>query len=162
MSKELTTKYFAKNEFCREPYQASVDAAGYDLYADEILTLFPKNTGCISLAFRFEIPKGYYGKIFQRSGLLNDHFATCDARVLDSDFRGIVPVIMINHHPEKTFTIRTGDRIVQYVFMKKYNVKIFDMAFLGLTKRGADGFGSTGGVTKVIKLDDSDSDSEKL
>ena len=46
--------------------------------------------------------------------------------------------------------------------MKKYNVKFFDLALFGLTKRGADGFGSTGGVTKVIKLDDSDSDSEKL
>ena len=161
MSQELTIKYFPENELCREPFQASEDAAGYDLFAAETLTLFP-NTGCISLAFRFAIPKGYYGKIFQCSGLLNDHFATCDARVLDSDFRGIVLVIMINHHPEKTFTIRTGDRIVQYVFMKKYNVKIFDVAFLGLTKRGADGFGSTGGVTKVIKLDDSDSDSEKL
>ena len=162
MSKELTTKHFAKNEFCREPYQASVDAAGYDLYADEILTLFPKNTGCISLAFRFEIPKGYYGKIFQRSGLLNDHFATCDAGVSDSDFRGIVLVIMINYHPEKKFTIRTGDTIVQCVFLKKCNVKVFNMAWSGLIKRGAGGFSSAGGVTKVIKLDDSDSDSEKI
>ena len=163
MSEDITIKYFAENEFCREPYQASEDAAGYDLYAAETLTLFPKNTGCISLAFRFAIPKGYYGKIFPRSGLLNDHFVTCDAGVLDSDFTGIVRVIMINHHLEKTFTIRTGDRIAQCVLMKKYNVKfekVFDMALLGLTKRGADGFGSTGGVTKVIKLDDADSDSD--
>ena len=44
--------------------------------------------------------------------------------------------------------------------MKKYNVKfqkVSDMAILGITKRGADEFGSTGGITKVIKLDDSDS-----
>ena len=163
MSEDITIKYFAENEFCREPYQASEDAAGYDLYAAETLTLFSKNTGCISLAFRFAIPKGYYEKIFPRSGLLNDHFVTCDAGVLDSDFRGIVRVIMINHHLEKTFTIRTGDRIAKCVLIKKYNVKfekVFDMALLGLTKRGAEGFGSTGGITKVIKLDDSDSDSD--
>ena len=95
---------------------------------------------------------------------MNDHFETCDAGVLASDFRGIVRVIMINYHPEKTFTIRAGDRIAQCVFMKKYNVKfekVFDMALLGLTKHGADCFGSTGGVAKKIKLDDSDSDSEK-
>ena len=158
---KITVKYFAKNEFCKEPYQASEDAAGYDLYAAETLTLFPKDNGCISLACRFAIPKGFYGKIFPRSGLLRDHLITCDAGVLDADFRGIVPVIMINHHPEKTFTIRTSDRIVQWVFMKKYNVefhKVSDIAMLGITKSGADGFGSTGGVTKVIKLDDSDSE----
>ena len=111
MSEDITIKYFAENEFCREPYQASEDAAGYDLYAAEALTLFSKNTGCISLAFRFAIPKGYYGKIFPRSGLWNDHFVTCDAGLVDHIFRLIVRVIMINHHPEKTFTIRTGDRI---------------------------------------------------
>ena len=71
---------------------------------------------------------------------------------------------MMNHHPKKTFTIRTGDRIPQCVFMKKYNVefeKVSDMALLGNTKRGTDGFGSTGGVggvTKVIKLDESNSE----
>ena len=71
---------------------------------------------------------------------------------------------MMNHHPKKTFTIRTGDRIPQCVFMKKYNVefeKVSDMTLLDNTKRGADGFGSTGGVggiTKVIKLDESDSE----
>ena len=70
---------------------------------------------------------------------------------------------MMNHHPEKTFTIRTGDRIAQCVFMKKYSVefeKVSGMALLGNTKRGADGFGSTGGVdvTKDIKLDEFDSE----
>ena len=156
---KITVKCFAKNEFCKESYQASEDAAGYDLYAAEKFTLFPKDNGCISLACRFAIPKGFYGKIFPRSGLLRDHLITCDG-VLDADFRGIVRVIVINHHPEKALTIRTGDRIAQCVFMKKYNVefqKVSDMAILGITKRGADEFGSTGGITKVIKLDDSDS-----
>ena len=46
--------------------------------------------------------------------------------------------------------------------MKKYNVKFFDLALFGLTKRGADDFGSTGGVTKVTKLDDSDSEKNKM
>ena len=124
---------------------------------------FRKKNGYISLAFRFAIPKGFYGNIFPRSGLFKDHLITCDAGVLDSDFRGIVQVLMMNHHPEKTFTVRTGDRIAQCVFMKKYNVefeKFSGMALLGNTKRGADGFGSTGGVdvTKDIKLDEFDSE----
>ena len=70
---------------------------------------FGKKNGYISLAFRFAIPKGFYGNIFPQSGLFKDHLITCDAGVLDLDFRGIVQVLMINHHPEKTFTIRTGD-----------------------------------------------------
>ena len=71
---------------------------------------------------------------------------------------------MMNHHPKKTFTIKTGDRTAQGVFMKKYNVEfenVSDMGLLGNTKRGADGFGSAGGVgavTKLIKLDESDSE----
>ena len=154
-SEKITVRYFAKNEFCKEPYQASEDAAGYDLFAAETLTLFPEKNGCISLAFRFAIPKGFYGKIFPRSGLFKEHIITCDAGVFDLDFRGIVQVLMMNHHPEKTFTIRTGDRIAQCVFMKKYNVefeKVSNMGLLGNTKRGADGFGSTGGVGAVTKL----------
>ena len=93
------------------------------MFAAETLTLFPEKNGCISLAFRFAIPKVFYGKIFPRSGLFKQHLITCDAGVFDLDFRGIVQVLMMNHHPEKTFTIRTGDRIAQCVFMKKYNVE---------------------------------------
>ena len=102
-SEKITVKYFAQNEFCKEPYQASEDVAGYDLFAAETLTLFPEMNGCISLAFRFAIPKGFYGKIFPRSGLFKEYLITCDAGVLDPDFRGIVQVLMMNHHPEKTF-----------------------------------------------------------
>ena len=68
-SEKIPVKYFAENEFCKEPYQASEDADGYDLFTAETLTLFPEKNGCISLAFRFAIPKGFYGKTFPRSGL---------------------------------------------------------------------------------------------
>ena len=122
-SEKITVKYFAENEFCKEPDQASEDAVGYNSCAAKTLPLFPEKNGCISLAFRFAIPKGFYGKIFPRSGLFKQHLITCDAGVFDLDFRGIVQVLMMNHHPEKTFTIRTGDRIAQCVFMKKYNVE---------------------------------------
>ena len=48
VSEKITVKYFAENEFCKEPYQASEDAAGYDLFAAETLALFPGKNGCIS------------------------------------------------------------------------------------------------------------------
>ena len=117
-SEKITVKYFAENEFCKESYQASEHAAGYNLRAAETLPLFPEKNGCICLAFRFAIPKSFYGKIFPRSGLFKEYFRTCDAGVLYPDFRGIVQVLMMNHHLEKTFTIRTGDRIAQCVLMK--------------------------------------------
>ena len=63
-SEKITVKYFVENEFCKEPYQASEDTAGYDLLAAETLPLFPEKNGCISLAFRFGIAKSFYGKIF--------------------------------------------------------------------------------------------------
>ena len=44
-----------------------------------------------------------------------------DAGVVDADFRGIIEVLILNHHPEKTFAVRTDDRITQVVFMEKFN-----------------------------------------
>ena len=62
-------------------------------------------------------------KSIPRSGLLKEHFVTVDTGVIDSDFRGIVQVLLINHHKEKTFTVRAEDRIAQVVFMEKFNVE---------------------------------------
>ena len=59
--------------------------------------------------------------MFLRSGILKEHFVSIDAGVIDADFRGIIQVLMLNHHPEKAFTVRTSDRIVQVVFMEKFN-----------------------------------------
>ena len=58
----------------------------------------------------------------------------------------------MNHHPEKTFTVRTEDRIAQVVFMEKFNAnfhRVYNVHLLGSTKRGNDGSGSTG--VQVIK-----------
>ena len=64
----------------------------------------------------------------------------------------------MNHHPEKTFTVRTDDRIAQVVFMEKFNAnfhRVSDPHLLGKTKSGNDGFGSTGiQVIKKAKKED--------
>ena len=72
--------------------------------------------------------------------------------MIDSDFKGIIQVLLINHHREKTFTVRAEERVAQVIFMKKFNVDfrtLSDLAMLGRTKRGHDGFGST--AVEVIK-----------
>ena len=101
--------------------------------------------------------------MFPRSGLLRKHFVSIDAGVIDADFRSIIQVLMLNHDPHKSFTVRTGDRIVQVVFMRKFNAnfhRVTDKHLLRQTKRGNDVFGSTG-IT-VIKKDKIDDDQIEL
>ena len=99
------------------------------------------------------IPSGFYGKFFPRSGILREDLVTVDAGVINSDFRGTVAALLFNHHP---FTVRAGDRIAQVVLMEKFTAnfqRATDKHFLGITKRGSDGFGSTGvSVIKKKKL----------
>ena len=152
LNKYIIVKYFAESEYAKVPYQATEGAAGYDLFPAETKTLLPKSTDTISSDLRWAIPSGFYGKVFPRSGIVKEHFVTIDAGVIDSDFRGIIQVLLVNHHHEKTFTVRAEDRIAQVVFMEKFSVnfhKVSDPALLGKTKHGHDGFGSTG--VEVIK-----------
>ena len=118
-----------------------------DLFAVESKRLLPRSCNSIDVELKMAIPKGYYGKLFPCSGLLTDHFVTCDAGVFDVDYRGSVLIVLINHHGDKHYTARTGDRIAQVVIMKKIDVKferVPESALLGKAKRGIGGFGSTG------------------
>ena len=94
----------------------------------------------------------FFLKLFTHSDLLMEHFVTIDAGVTDADFRGAVQALVVNHHPDKSFTVRTEDRIAEVVFMKKFHanfVKVFDESLLGMV-----GFGSAGfGVIKKLKKD---------
>ena len=135
MSKYVTVKYYIESEFAKE---------SYDLFAAETKTFLPKSVGTLSLDLRWAMPTGFYGKLFPRSGILKEHFVSIDAGVIDSDFRGIIQVLILNHHPEKTFTVRTEDRVAQVVFMEKFNAnfrRVSDQHLLGKTKRGNNGFG---------------------
>ena len=76
---------------------------------------------------------------------------TADAGLIDSDYRGIVELLIVNHS-EAAFTVRVGDRVAQFVFLKWIDAdfqKGEKKDLLSKTKRGESGFGSTG--TSVIK-----------
>ena len=92
MSKYITIKYYTESEFAKE---------SYGLFAAETKTFLPKSVGTLSLDLRWAMPTGFYGKLFPRSGILKEHFVSIDAGVIDSDFRGIIQVLILNHHPEK-------------------------------------------------------------
>ena len=135
MSKYITIKYYTESEFAKE---------SYGLFAAETKTFLPKSVGTLSLDLRWAMRTGFYGKLFPRSGILKEHFVSIDAGVIDSDFRGIIQVLILNHHPERTFTVRTEDRVAQVVFMEKFNAnfrRVSDQHLLGKTKRGNNGFG---------------------
>ena len=157
MSKQITIKYYSGTECSREPYQATEGSAGYDLFAAETKTFLPNSVGTNSLDLRWAIPAGFFEKLFPRSDLLMEHFVTTDTGVIDADFRGVIQALLLNHHPEKTFTVQTEDRFAQVVFMEKFNanfVQVSDKGLLGKTKRGNDGFGLMGfSLIKKLKND---------
>ena len=154
MSKQIVVKYFQESEFAKEPCQATEGSAGYDLYAAETKTFLPNSADTVSIELRWAIPSGFFGKIFPRSSILKDHLVTVDAGIIDSDFRGIVEALLVNHS-KKTYTVCTGDTIAQAVFIEKFDVnfqKVTKKSLLWITKQGSGGFGSTGlSVTKNTK-----------
>ena len=116
------------------------------MYAAEDNEILPKKYAIISLDLRIAILRGFFGKIFSRSSLCLNHKITAEAGVIDSWFRGIVQVILFNHS-DKTFYAKKGDRIVQIIFLEKFDVKFERVEHEGLlqkSERNMNGFGSTG------------------
>ena len=145
MSKHIKVKYFQESEFAKEPCQASEGSAGYDLFAAEAMTILPRSCEKLSLDLRWAIPKRFHGNIYPCSSFVKE-VITVDAGLIDSDYKGIFEVLFANHS-EKAFTMRTGDRVAQVVFIEQYNVKfekVDKKDLLGTTKRGDCGFDSTG------------------
>ena len=125
---DFKVPYFPESDECKVPYKATPDAAAYDLYAAENKKILPNSDAAESLDLRIAIPKGFFGKIFSRSGLFLNNKITAKAGVIDSGYRGIVHVLLFNHSDE-VFSVKflQRQRIAQVVFLEKYDVK-FEMA----------------------------------
>lgn len=132
------------------PTRGSDFAAGYDLYAEipsEVKTVgvHPGETIKFCTGIAMEIPEGYFGAVYARSGLSTKKGlrpANC-VGVVDSDYRGEVCVFLHNDS-DKTWAIENHDRIAQLVIQKFEPVKFEEVDELSDTSRGTDGFGSTG------------------
>ena len=92
-----------------------------------------------------EVPEGYEAQVRPRSGLALKHGITVlnTPGTIDSDYRGEVGVILINHGRE-AFTVKRGDRIAQIVFAGVCEAELEEAEELGDTGRGEGGFGHTG------------------
>ena len=105
--------------------------------------LLPRCVTPITIELKMEIPCGYFGKVYPRSTLLKNFFASCDAGVIHSDFRDTVLILMTNNNKDPIL-IKTGQRTAHVVSHKKEEVVFKKVDCLSSTERGAGGFGSTG------------------
>ena len=128
------------------PAYATPGAAGMDVVAAEGLILRPGARAAVATGFAVAIPPGYEIQVRPRSGLALKHGISVPNTpgTVDSDYRGEVKVILINHSDDN-FTIQRGDRIAQLVVSPVTLAAWHEVEELDETARGAGGFGSTGG-----------------
>jgi dUTP pyrophosphatase len=126
------------------PAYASEGAAGADLRASECVRICPGQRVAVATGLKLEIPPGYVGLIWPRSGLAVSHGVDTLAGVIDSDYRGELRVVLINHGDE-TFVVQPGDRVAQLLIQGVERVLFVRGETLAESARGERGFGSTGG-----------------
>ena len=129
------------------PTSGSKYAAGYDLYAciDEPITIKPHETAKIGTGLAMEIPEGYFGAVFARSGLATKQgLRPANAvGVCDADYRGEY-IVALHNDSEFEKTIKPNERIAQLIVMPFLPIEFNEVNELTDTDRGEGGFGSTG------------------
>ena len=128
-----------------QPSHGSQWAAGYDLYSCGFSIIEPHTTLKIGTGIAMEIPEGYFGAIFARSGLATKRGlrpANC-VGVVDSDYRGEI-IIALHNDTEFPQEVSEGERIAQIVIIPYLPVDFTEVDNLSSTVRGEGGFGSTG------------------
>lgn len=129
------------------PQYMTEGASGMDLAANvkEITYLEPGEFKVIPCGIKLELPMGFEAQVRPRSGLAAKYGVTVlnSPGTIDSDYRGELKVILINHGKDK-FGIKRGDRIAQLVISKVEKAEIVQTHHLFETLRGEGGFGHTG------------------
>ena len=129
------------------PTYGSAFAAGADLYAciDGPVAIGPHETKFIPTGLSVEIPEGFAGLVYARSGIACKRGLAPANKVgvIDSDYRGEIMVVLHNHS-EETQQIERGDRIAQLVITPYLTAEFIEAEDLADSERGKDGFGSTG------------------
>ncbi len=122
-------------------------SAGADLYAvmDGALDIAPCETVLVHTGLAFEIPEGYVGLVYARSGLASKRGLAPANKVgvIDADYRGEVMVALYNQSKEIQ-TLTAGERVAQIVIAPFLHADFYETDELSDTVRGAGGFGSTG------------------
>lgn len=127
------------------PSYETSGSAGMDVRAAEEAVIAPANRALVGTGFAFAIPAGYEIQVRPRSGLALKKGVSIPNTpgTIDSDYRGELKVILINHGTED-FMIQRGDRIAQIIVAPVQRAILMEVADLDETERGSGGFGSTG------------------
>jgi dUTP pyrophosphatase len=140
------------NEAAKIPTRATVDSAGFDLYAylegNSSVFVAPRESALIGVGVSFEIEKGHFGLLCPRSGLAMRFGITLlnSPGVIDADYRGEIKCLLINLS-SSVFEVVDGMRIAQIIIMKYENqivLKDIGAQHISNTERGTKGFGSSG------------------
>ena len=144
--KKVVLPIYLEEEGCLPKY-SSIEAAGADLiaYIDQEIVLPSKQSILIPTGIKVEIPSGYEIQIRPRSGLALKHQLTVlnSPGTIDSDYRGEIKVILINHGNDP-FTILPKMRIAQMVVAPVFQAEFVEKLELVHSERGEGGFGHTG------------------
>ena len=130
------------------PTKGHYNDAGFDLYADEDVTLTYGETRAINTNIALELPDGYMADVRPRSGLTRDTALRVHYGTVDAGYRGGIGIICENadhaRMVSRSINIKRGDKIAQLVIQKIPDIELIEADELNETVRGAGGFGSTG------------------
>lgn len=143
----MNVKIKKLNENAIIPTRGSEYAAGYDLYAciTENIAIEPHSTVKVGTGLAIEIPDGYFGAIFARSGIATKRGlrpSNC-VGACDSDYRGEY-IVALHNDTDVPQVIEPHERIAQLIVMPYLPVEFTEVEELTDTVRGSGGFGSTG------------------
>jgi len=134
------------------PHYATAGAAGLDLLAaiESDIEIPPGRRAAVPCGIAIELPLGVEAQVRPRSGLALNHGVTVlnAPGTIDSDYRGEIKAILINHG-ETPFVIKRGAKIAQMVIARHEQAQIVESDSLSDSARGAGGFGSTGMTVKT-------------
>ena len=144
---KVKVKFVKLRDSARVPTYASPASAGADLYSaeDSDIVIAPGETALIHTGISAEIPDGYAGFVFARSGLAmkRDLAPANKVGVVDSDYRGELRVVLYNHS-KVAQQVEPGERIAQLVVTPIITPGFEVVDELSDTSRADKGFGSTG------------------
>ena len=133
------------------PQKGSGEAAGWDLSTTMPVRIEPGERRLLSTGLAMEIPRGCYGRLASRSSLACQGLDVAGG-VIDSDFRGEVKVIMVNHgQTAKTFEV--GDRVAQVIIERIAKVPLVVSTQLSSTTRQEGAFGSSGVAARSLRVE---------
>jgi dUTP pyrophosphatase len=132
----------------RLPWRAYEHDAAFDLHAAEDVVVPPLGRALVGTGIALGLPPGLAGLTLPRSGLATRHGITLvnAPGLIDPGYRGEVRLVLLNTDAREPFTIRTGDRVAQLLFVELPSVFLAEADTLDDTARGAQGFGSSGGA----------------